>query len=72
MNISIIGTGRVGLITGAIFSKLNHNVTCVNTHSKQDNSIECKFLKDAIKKSGLALQEKTFRNICLIKVLAGN
>ncbi len=31
MNIAVIGTGYVGLVTGVCLSEINHNVICVDT-----------------------------------------
>jgi len=39
MNISIIGTGYVGLVTGACFAKLGNNVTCVDVDEKKIEKI---------------------------------
>jgi UDPglucose 6-dehydrogenase len=39
MNISIIGTGYVGLVTGACFAKLGHKVTCVDIDSDKVQKI---------------------------------
>jgi UDPglucose 6-dehydrogenase len=39
MNISIIGTGYVGLVTGACFAKLGHTVTCVDIDPEKVNKI---------------------------------
>jgi len=39
MNISIIGTGYVGLVTGACFAKLGHNVICVDIDEKKIEKI---------------------------------
>ena len=35
MNITIIGTGYVGLVTGACFSEVGHNVICVDCDEKK-------------------------------------
>ncbi len=37
MNISIVGTGYVGLVTGSCFADIGVNVTCVDTDSRKIN-----------------------------------
>jgi UDPglucose 6-dehydrogenase len=39
MNISIIGTGYVGLVTGACFAQLGHHVTCVDIDEQKVKQI---------------------------------
>ena len=39
MNISIIGTGYVGLVTGACFAKIGNNVICVDVDEEKVNKI---------------------------------
>ena len=39
MNISIVGTGYVGLVTATCFAELGVNVTCVDTDSQKINRL---------------------------------
>ena len=39
MNICVIGTGYVGLVTGAVFSDLGNEVTCVDKIKEKINSL---------------------------------
>jgi len=39
MNVTIIGTGYVGLVSGACFAKLGNNVTCVDIDKEKINKI---------------------------------
>lgn len=40
MNIAIIGTGYVGLVTGAVFADLGHNVNCVDIDAEKISSLQ--------------------------------
>lgn len=57
--ISIIGTGYVGLISGACFSEIGHHVTCVDLDEDKINSINSK--KPPIHEAGL--QELLDKNV---------
>jgi UDPglucose 6-dehydrogenase len=39
MNLSVIGTGYVGLVTGACFAKIGHHVTCVDIDEEKIQKI---------------------------------
>ena len=39
MNICVVGTGYVGLVTGAVFADLGNDVTCVDNQSDKINSL---------------------------------
>ena len=121
MNISIIGIGYVGLVTGACFAKLGHNVTyvdvikekvdlinnkkspiyeegleeilqenvgknlsatldlkktvlstditfiCVGTPSKEDGSIDLKYIKESAEQIGKILKEKEGYHLIVVK-----
>ena len=63
MNISIIGIGYVGLVTGACFAKLGHNVVCVDVIREKVDLINNK--RSPIYEEGLEeiLQENVGKNL---------
>ena len=56
MNISILGTGYVGLVTGACLSDIGHRVTCVDSNRSKIA---------ALKKSKLPFYEKDLRELVI-------
>ena len=40
MNIAVIGTGYVGLVTGACFAEFGINVVCVDSDAERVRSLE--------------------------------
>ena len=50
MNIAIVGTGYVGLVTGTCFAEMGVNVTCVD--------IEYQFMNQVLRKWLLEIKKK--------------
>jgi UDPglucose 6-dehydrogenase len=62
MNITVVGTGYVGLVTGACFSDIGHNVLCVDN---DDSKI------DALKKLHMPIYEEGLEDLVRRNVAAG-
>src|SRR5476649_1508873 len=44
MNISVIGAGYVGLVTGACFAELGNHVTCIDLNEEKINNLRAGIL----------------------------
>ena len=43
MNISVIGTGYVGLVSGVCFAEMGNKVTCIDIDEKKVEKMRCFF-----------------------------
>jgi len=53
MDLAIIGSGYVGLVTGACFADVGHNVICVDNDAQKINQLqagEYQFMNPGLKK----------------------
>jgi UDP-glucose 6-dehydrogenase len=48
MDISIIGSGYVGLVTGACFADVGHNVICVDNDQRKVDALQSGLKKSSI------------------------
>ncbi len=62
MNLCIIGTGYVGLVTGTIFSHLGYNVVCVDRDAKKI---------DGLKQGVMPIYEEGLKELVDANVAAG-
>ena len=46
MNIAIVGTGYVGLVTGTCFAEMGINVTCVDVNEEKIKGLQNRAIKE--------------------------